>query len=208
MNIIEIILLGIALSMDAFAVAVTSGLVYRDINGKKSLFIAGVFGFMQGLMPLIGYWLVEGITFIIGEAGGAKAGSIMSQVVCWIAFLLLLLIGIKMILEAIKSMNQPLEEKTIKNFSIKEVLYFGVATSIDAMAAGVAMHSGISNNLSIWLHIVIIMAITFTISMIGLFLGGKIEKLLKGKFEITGIIGGIILIILGFWIIISHYIGL
>ena len=208
MNIIEIILLGIALSMDAFAVAVTSGLVYQDINGKKSFFIAGVFGFMQGLMPLIGYWLVEGITFIVGEAGGAKAGAIMSQVVCWIAFLLLLLIGVKMILEAIRSMHQPPEEKIVKNFSIKEVLYFGVATSIDAMAAGVAMHSGISNNLSIWLHIVIIMAITFTISMSGLFLGGKIEKLLKGKFEITGIIGGVILIILGFWIIISHYLGL
>ena len=57
--ILKIILLGIALSMDAFAVSVTDGLTYTDINKKKSFFIAGVFGFMQALMPLVGYWLVE-----------------------------------------------------------------------------------------------------------------------------------------------------
>ena len=208
MNILEIVLLGVALSMDAFAVAVTSGLIYTDINVKRSVFIAVVFGVMQALMPLIGYWLVEGITVIVGEAGGAKAGQVMSQVVCWTAFVLLLFIGIKMILEDIKNMNTAPEEKVTKSFSVKEVLYFGVATSIDAMAAGVAMHSGMTTNTLVWLHVSIIMVITFTISMIGLFLGEKIEKMLKGKFEITGIIGGSILVILGFWIIISHYMGL
>lgn len=208
MNIFEIVLLGVALSMDAFAVAVTSGLVYHDINWKKSVFIASVFGIMQALMPLVGYWLVEGITYIVGEAGGAKAGQVMSQIVCWTAFVLLLFIGIKMILEAIKNMNTAPEEKVTKSFSVREVLYFGVATSIDAMAAGVAMHSGMTTNTLVWFHVSIIMVITFTISMIGLFLGGQIEKLLRGKFEITGIIGGSILVILGFWIIISHYLGL
>ena len=208
MSFLEIVLLGIALSMDAFAVAVTSGLVYHDINTKRSIFIACVFGFMQALMPLIGYWLVEGISIIVGEAGGARAGAIMSQVVCWIAFVLLLFIGTKMIIEAIKNMNKAPEDKEQKAFTIKEVLYFGVATSIDAMAAGVAMHSGMSTNTLIWLHVAIIMIITFTISLIGLFLGDRLEKLFKGKFEITGIIGGAILIILAFWIIISHYLGL
>ena len=91
--ILEIILLGIALSMDAFAVSVTDGLTYTDINKKKSFFIAGVFGIMQALMPLIGFFLVEGITRIVGESGGASAGKIMSHIVSWVAFSLLLFIG-------------------------------------------------------------------------------------------------------------------
>ena len=69
--ILQIVLLGIALSMDAFAVSVTDGLTYTDINKKKSFFIAGVFGFMQALMPLIGFWLVEAVSIIVGESGGA-----------------------------------------------------------------------------------------------------------------------------------------
>ena len=206
--IIEIILLGIALSMDAFAVSVTDGLTYSDINKKKSFFIAGVFGFMQALMPLIGFFLVEGITSIVGEAGGDSAGKIMADVVSWVAFTLLLIIGAKMLIEGIKNIKKLPEEKESKLFSIKEVLYFGFATAIDALGTGVALHSGLSNNYTIWIHVSIIMIITFTISLIGLFLGNKITKLLKGKFEITQIIGGIILIILAIWIILSHYLGI
>ena len=78
--ILQIILLGIALSMDAFAVSVTDGLTYTDINKKKSFFIAGVFGVMQALMPLLGFWLVEGISVLVGATGGAQAGKIMSEV--------------------------------------------------------------------------------------------------------------------------------
>lgn len=206
--IIEIILLGIALSMDAFAVSVTDGLTYSDINKKKSFFIAGVFGFMQALMPLIGFFLVEGISSIVGEAGGDNAGKIMSDVVSWVAFTLLLIIGAKMLIEGIKNIKKLPEEKESKLFSYKEVLYFGFATSIDALGTGVALHSGLSNNYTIWIHVSIIMVITFTISLIGLFLGNRITKLLKGKFEITQIIGGIILIILAIWIILSHYLGI
>lgn len=206
--IIEIILLGIALSMDAFAVSVTDGLTYSDINRKKSFFIAFVFGFMQALMPLIGFFLVEGISSIVGEAGGEGAGKIMADVVSWVAFTLLLIIGAKMLIEGIKNIKKLPEEKESKLFSFKEVLYFGFATAIDALGTGVALHSGLSNNYTIWLHISIIMIITFTISLIGLFLGNRITKLLKGKFEITQIIGGIILIILAIWIILSHYLGI
>ena len=90
--ILEIILLGIALSMDAFAVSITDGLTYTDINKKKSFFIAGLFGFMQALMPLIGFFIVEGITLIVGENGGKNAGKIMADIVSWIAFALLLFI--------------------------------------------------------------------------------------------------------------------
>ena len=206
--IIEIILLGIALSMDAFAVSVTDGLTYTDINKKKSFFIAGVFGFMQALMPLIGFFLVEGISSIVGESGGENAGKIMSDVVSWVAFSLLIFIGGKMLIEGIRDLKKTEEEKKSKLFSFKEVLYFGFATAIDALGSGVALHSGISNNYTIWIHVSIIMVITFTISLIGLFLGNRITKLLKGRFEITQIIGGIILIILAIWIILSHYLGI
>ena len=203
----QILLLGVALSMDAFAVSVTDGLTYIDINKKKSFFIAGVFGFMQALMPLLGYWIVEIITMIVDEASGANAGKIMGDVVSWIAFCLLLFIGINMIIEGIKELKKPAEEKEAKSFSVKEVLYFGFATAIDALGSGVALHSGLSNNYTIWLHVSIIMVTTFGISLIGLFLGNRITKLLHNKYEITTIIGGVILIGLAVWIILSHYFG-
>ena len=206
--IIQIILLGVALSMDAFAVSVTDGLIYQDINKKKALFIALVFGIMQGLMPLIGYWLVELVEFIVSEGAGASAGNLMATVVTWTAFVLLLFIGGKMIIEGIQSLRKPSEEKNVRLFSIKEVLLFGVATSIDALGSGVALHSGLSNNTTIFIHIAIIISITFVISFLGVVLGGKIEKLFKGKTEITSIVGGAILVILAIWIILSHYLPL
>ncbi|MBR6072391.1 MAG: manganese efflux pump [Acholeplasmatales bacterium] len=206
--IIQIVLLGIALSMDAFAVSVTDGLTYTDINKKKSFFIASVFGVMQALMPLVGFWLVEIISIIVGDAGGANAGKIMGDVVSWVAFALLLFIGGKMLIEGIKDLKKPEEEKEMKCFSFKEVLYFGFATAIDALGTGVALHSGLSTTGTIWIHVSIIMFITFVISLIGLFLGHQIERLLKGKYEITAIIGGAILIVLAIWIILSHYLGI
>ena len=206
--IIQIVLLGIALSMDAFAVSVTDGLIYQDINKKKALFIALVFGIMQGLMPLIGYWLVELVEFIVSEGAGASAGNIMATVVTWTAFVLLLFIGGKMIVEGVQSLRKPSEEKNVRLFSIKEVLLFGVATSIDALGSGVALHSGLSTNTTIFIHIAIIISITFIISFLGVVLGGKIEKLFKGKTEITSIVGGAILVILAIWIILSHYLPL
>ena len=163
--IVEIILLGIALSMDAFAVSITDGLTYTDINKKKSFFIAGLFGFMQALMPLIGFFIVEGITLIVGESGGENAGKIMADIVSWIAFALLLFIGSKMLIEGIKDLKKTEEEKELKKFSFKEVIYFGFATSIDALGTGVALHSGLSNTSTIWLHVSIILFITFVISL-------------------------------------------
>ena len=206
--IIQILLLAIALSMDAFAVSITDGLIYQDINKKKALFIALTFGIMQGLMPLIGYWLVELVEFLVNEGSAGQAGNIMSQVVVWTAFTLLMFIGIKMIIEGIKELKKPLEEKKTKLFSYKEVLLFGIATSIDALGSGVALHSGLSNNVTIFIHISIIVVTTFIISLLGVLLGNKIEKLFKGKTEITSIIGGCILLVLAIWIVLSHYLGI
>lgn len=206
--LIQIFLLGIGLSADAFSVALTDGLTYSDIDKKKSFFIAGVFGFMQALMPLIGFWLVELVEFIAGGIAGEEAGRITALVVVWIAFALLLFIGGKMLVESIIELRKPVEEKSAKKFSIKEVIFYGFATAIDALAAGVAMHTGLSSTTTVWLHVFIILVLTFSLSLIGLFLGKQIMKLLKGKYEISGIIGGIILILLAIWVIVSHYTGL
>ena len=132
----------------------------------------------------------------------------MTVIITWLSFGLLLFIGIKMLIEGIVEIRKPQEEKQQKKFSIKEVLVMGVATAIDAMAVGVSFHSGLSNNLTIWLHIAIIGVITFGISLIGLFLGKQILKLLKGKTEISVIIGGCILILLAVWVVLSHYLGI
>ena len=195
---VEIILLVIYLG-------VTDGLVYQDINKKKALFIATIFGVMQALMPLIGYWLVEGIEVAVGND---KYASVMALIVTWIAFALLIFIGLKMLLEGIKELRKPPEEKKAKLFSYKEVLIMGVATAIDALASGVALHSNMSNNVTIWLHVSIILVITFVLSFIGVILGKQIVKLFKGKYEVTQIIGGCILLTLAVWVVLSSYLGI
>lgn len=203
--ILLVIYLGIALAMDAFAVSITDGLVYQDINKKKALFIATTFGVMQALMPLIGYWLVEGIEIAVGNN---KYANLMALIVTWLAFALLIFIGLKMLLEGIKELRKPLEEKKAKLFSYKEVLIMGVVTAIDALASGVALHSNMSNNATIWLHVSIILVITFVLSFIGVILGKQIVKLFKGKYEVTQIVGGCILLTLAIWVVLSHYLGI
>lgn len=206
--LIQIFLLGIGLSADAFSVALTDGLTYIDINKKRSIFIALVFGVMQALMPLIGFWLVELVEVIAGEVAGAEAGLVAGKIVVWLAFALLIFIGGKMLIESIIEIKKPKEEKKERHFSVKEVIIYGFATAVDALAAGVALHADLSNVYTIWLHVSIILILTFSLSLVGLFLGKQIMKLLKGKYEISGIIGGIILILLAVWVIVSHYTGL
>ena len=206
--IISIVLFGIALAMDAFAVSVTDGLIYSDINKKRIFFIAMTFGIMQAFMPVAGYYAVELISFIVGSSGSDQAIRVFGEVITWVSFTLLLLIGIKMIIEGIIEIRKPEEEKQTKLFSIKEVLIMGVVTAIDAMAVGISLHSGLSTNVTIWLHIAIIGVITFGICLIGLFLGKQILKLLKGRTEISVIIGGCILILLAVWIVLSHYLSI
>ncbi len=206
--LLQIIFLGIGLSMDAFSVALVDGLTMKDINKKRSFFIAGSFGFMQALMPLIGFWLVEVVEIIAGDIAGEEAGIITSKIVIWTAFILLLIVGGKMLIESIIELRKPQEEKKEKFFSYKDVLVYSVLTAIDALAAGVTMHTGLSTSSTVWLHVSIILVLTFSISLIGLFLGKQIMKLLKGRYEISGIIGGIILILLAIWVILSHYLGI
>lgn len=206
--IIQIILFGIALAMDAFAVSIVDGLTYIDINKKKAFFIAITFGVMQALMPLIGYWALAAIKSAVGVERSTQVASTMSLVVTWVSFGLLVLIAIKMIIEAILELRKPVEEKKPTKFSIKEVLFMGIATAIDAFAVGISLQAGLSNNLTIWLHVSIIMVITFAISLIGVFAGHFFEKLFKGRYEISSLVGGCILILLAIWIVLSHYLGI
>ena len=188
--------------------ALTDGLTYSDINKKRSFFIAAVFGVMQAAMPVIGFFIVELAEVIAGEVAGANAGRIASLVVVWLAFALLLFIGGKMLIESIIEMRKPKEERKTKLFSAKEVLFYGFATAIDALVAGVAMHADLSTTTTVWLHASIILALTFSLSLVGLFLGKQIMKLLKGRYEIAGIIGGIVLILLAMWVVLSHYVSI
>ena len=212
--LIEVFLFALALSMDAFSVSVTEGLTFSDINKRKGLFIALVFGVFQGLFPLISYWLVELITLALGTAFGTTVGDILSLIVTWVSFILLMFIGTKMLVESIIELTKKEEDKQPKKFSIKTVLIMGVATSIDAFASGVVFHNqnnegySISNNYTIWLHISIIIVTTFVLSLLGVYFGKFFRKLFRGKIEITGIIGGVILILLAVWVVLSHYFGL
>ena len=203
--IIEVILLGIALSMDAFAVSVTDGLIYTNLNKRKAATIAGTFALMQALMPLIGYWIIELVIFLIGEQRGIDIANIISLTLTWTAFGLLLLIGGKMIIESIISIRKEEKKESVKLFSYKEVFIMGIATSIDAFATGFALHAGISNNLTVWLHVSLILLITLVICLIGIVLARQIHKLLKGRHEIANLIGGVILVALAIWIVLSFY---
>ena len=209
--LLEVFLFGIALAMDAFMVSITQGLTFKDINKKKSLFIAFTYGFFQALFPLIGFFLIHLITILANESTSEKAGSIIEVVVSWLSFIILVFLGTKMIIEAIKESKKAKEERKETLFSIKQVLLMGVVTAIDALATGIAFHStntygvSLSSTSTIWLHVAIIMAVTFVICLLGLILARKIHKLLKGKEELSSLIGGLILIILGIWILLSHY---
>ena len=203
--ILKVILLGIALSMDAFAVSITDGLIYTDLNKKKTVAVAGTFAVMQALMPLIGYWIIELVVFLIGEQQGASVAQLIATVLTWTAFGLLILIGGKMIIESIISIRSEEKEESAKLFSYKEVFLMGIATSIDAFATGFALHAGISTNLTVWLHVSIILIITLAICLVGIILASQIHKLLKGRHEIANLIGGVILISLAIWIVLSFY---
>ena len=210
-RIIQVVLFGIALSMDAFMVSITQGLTFNDLNKKKSIFIAFIYGFFQALFPIIGFFLIELLTWLVGESSGASLSEVLKTIISWTAFGLLVFLGVRMIIEAVKEQKKDESEKTERKFTVKEVLVMGVVTAIDALATGIAFHntskSGISfsTSVTIFNHAIIIMVITFIFCIIGLILARQINKLLKGKYEKTGMIGGIILISLGIWILLSHY---
>lgn len=187
MGIIDFILLGIGLAMDAFAVSICKGLGMTKINKGQLIIIASFFGGFQAIMPLIGYLL-----------GNIFAKYVM-QFSHWIAFVLLAFIGIKMIIDAIKERNEKdVEEEKDKPISFKEITLLAIATSIDAFAVGVTF--SFYEDINIVLAIVIIGVITLIISAIGVLIGNIFGS--RYRFVAT-LIGGIILVLLGIKILLE-----
>lgn len=182
MDITSIFFLAVGLAMDAFSVSITRGMLLK-CNFKYAFTIALFFGGFQALMPVLG-WLA-----------GEQLAVIVSQWAPWIAFLLLLLIGGKMIYEGIFKDE---DEKLCQIFSIKDILILSVATSIDAFAVGVTFAF---LNTNILLPVIIIGLVTFGLSFLGVYIGKKVGHLFEGKIEI---LGGIILIGIGFKILLEH----
>ena len=185
MKFYEIILLGVGLSMDAFAVSICRGIKMRPFNKKQAAITALAFGLAQGLMPLIG-WLV-----------GKQFESYITAFDHWIAFGLLAFIGVKMIIESLK---QEKEQNECNDFKIKELIIMAVATSIDALAVGITF-AFLPVKTSIYTAVLIIAAITFAFCYVGGYVGFKFGDKLKNKAEL---IGGIVLILIGLKILLEH----
>ena len=192
MSVLDIFLLGVGLSMDAFAVAICKGLAMKKVNKKQMILIALFFGGFQALMPLIG-WLV-GSTF-------AKKIAAFDH---WIAFVLLALIGGNMVIDAIKEWNQEDNVEIIDPpIDFKELTLLAIATSIDALACGVTF--SFYENFNIIKAISIIGVTTFVISAGGVYVGNIFGDKYKAKAQL---VGGIILIFLGIKILLEHTMGI
>lgn len=191
---LEIVLIGIALAMDAFAMSILDGMVYSDIDKKKAVSIPIIFAVFQAVMPLIGFYL--GTLFL----------QYIESFDHWIALALLLFIGGKMIYEAIKELSSK-DDKAIepKKYSLTEVIIQGVATSIDALAVGVTL---IMMNANVWASISIIGGVTLLITAVGVYIGISFGKLFAKKASYAEIIGGVVLILIGIKIVLEHTLGL
>ena len=183
MEILSIALVAIALSMDAFAVSIVTGSIYKQLRIAHALRMALSFGGFQAFMPLIGSLLGRGLQAYIGAYDH------------WIAFGLLAFVGGKMIYEsfAIES-----AEKNLNPANVGVLLTLSVATSIDALAIGVTL-SLLSS--SIILAAAFIGLVTFSLSYAGVAIGKRFGHFFESKIEI---IGGLILIGIGLKILIQH----
>ena len=185
MGFIELFLIGVGLSMDAFAVAICKGLNMRKMNYKQATIIALFFGGFQALMPLIGYFL--GIGF----------ADFVSSVDHWIAFILLGIIGGNMIKESCSKE----EECCAPDFSVKTMFAMAVATSIDALAIGVSFAF---LKINIWEAVLLIGITTALFSGAGVVIGNVFGSRYKSKAEF---VGGFILLAMGLKILLEHTIG-
>ncbi len=190
MTLIEIFLIGIGLSMDAFAVAICKGLAMPDKVHKKSAFlIALYFGVFQAVMPTLG-WLL-----------GSQFAHYVTRFAPWIAFILLAWIGGNMIRESREEDKEDEQQPSDGQVKHKELLVLAVATSIDALAVGVTF-SMVELSVSIGLAAGLIGCTTFLISLVGVYVGNVFGARYKNKAEF---VGGAILILIGVKIILEHF---
>ena len=182
-----LLLMGVGLSMDAFAVSICKGLSMRKVNKKQCLVIGLFFGGFQALMPFIGWVL------------GSRFEQYITSIDHWIAFILLGFIGGKMVVEAIREKDEAVEvRKMDPPLDFKEMFILAIATSIDALAVGITFA---------FLQVPIVEAIsiigitTFMISVIGVYVGNFFGNRYKKKAEL---VGGMILILIGVKILLEH----
>lgn len=183
MGIFQLFLIGIGLSMDAAAVSICKGLKMKKIDVKYMLVLAAFFGGFQGLMPAAG-WLL-----------GKQFERYITQIDHWIAFVLLVLIGGKMLLEA---GGGDVDEETEIAYNIKEIVLLAVATSIDALAVGITFAF---LGINILEAAVVIGATTFFCSLLGVLIGNRFGIRYKKRAETAG---GVILVAIGFKILLEH----
>ena len=186
--VIELFLLGVGLSMDAFAVSVCKGLGMKKLNKKQALIIGLYFGGFQALMPFVG-WLL-----------GSQFQKYITSIDHWIAFILLGFIGGKMVYEAVKEKDDDAVVEKDLALNQGEMLLLAIATSIDALAVGI-MFAFTYDSLNIYWAIAIIGLTTFVLSIIGVIVGNFFGNKYKKKSEIAG---GIILILIGVKILLEH----
>ena len=187
MGLFEIVLVGLGLSMDAFAAAICRGLAIRKLTIKEILQIGIAFGTFQTMMPAAGFFL------------GRQFEESVKAVDHWAAFLLLTFIGSKMIWDAVGEMvHENVADTCFRPLRLREILSLALATSIDALAAGITFAF-------LQVHILpavsLIGMITFILSCTGVILGHRFGGRQKTK---AGIAGGLILILMGLKILVEH----
>ena len=212
MELWEIALTGLSLAMDAFAVSMCKGVEMKKFIFKYALLIAGSFALFQMLMPLIGWGAVTLLRGAI-ESGTESGVEIIQKSDHWIAFILLALLGIKMMADSLKPWckkrralrrgEEYVQETPDSNapvkLGVKTLFVMSVATSIDALAVGVTF--GLLENINIWISIGIIGAITLAVCLIGVVIGIKVGAKFQHKAEF---LGGVVLIAIGLKILIEH----
>ena len=194
--IITAIGLGAGLAMDACAVSMSNGLTNPKMKISKICLIAGFFGVFQILMPIIGYLSVT----LLSNALGESFTTIFSYLVPWIALTLLLILGIKMIVEGIKEGKHKEEKVEEKVLTIGTLLVQAIATSIDALSVGVIY--GNVNHFKAYITFLIVGIVTFFISFASVFIGKKFGTIFENKATIAG---GIILCAIGLEIFFTHW---
>lgn len=182
MDSVTLVLISVGLAMDAFAVSICKGLAMRRPTVRSMVVIGLWFGIFQGVMPIIGFAL------------GTAVYDLISEYDHWVAFILLALIGINMIRESLSKEEDDLDD----DLSFRTMLFLAVATSIDALAVGISLAMDGGN---IYISALVIGAITFAISAVGVRIGAVFGDRFGKRAELAG---GIILILIGLRILLEH----
>lgn len=190
------ILLGIGLAMDAFSVSLADGLNEPKMKIRKVFGIAGVFALFQALMPIIGWLAVSGFLEVFNK---------FKPIIPWVSFLLLCFIGGKMLFESLKKDSDGELNKKARALTVGALLLQAIATSIDALTAGInlAKDYSLTQYFYVFLSVAIIALITLAICICGVKLGQTVGTKLSNK---AGILGGCVLIFLGLKILITDII--